>query len=409
VTRYFKIALGILAAIGGFVDIGDLVFTTQAGAAFGYEALWAVPVGVLGIVTYAEMCGRVAAVTKRPVLDVVRQRLGFGVGLATLIAGFVLSLLTLTAELGGLALALRLFFDLPFHALLPLGALVLIVVVWITPFEWIERIFGYLGLALLVYVAAAIDLSPDWSGVGQGFVPQVNGNSTALYLYFIVGLIAAALMPYEVYFYSSGALEERWKPKDLGLNRANAVLGFGLGGIMSVALVITAAEVFHPAGVQPDLLGTTVLGADVAFGEIGIVLALIGILFAVSGAAIDTALAGAYNLSQFFGWEWGRYRGNREAPRFALAWVAMFVFAYLIASTGVDPLLVTEYSVVLSVVALPFTYLPVLLIARDSSFMGSHANGRLSSAVGWLYMAVIAVVSVIAIPLLLITNAGSPS
>jgi manganese transport protein len=355
------------------------------------------------------MSGRVAAVTERPVMDVVRQRLGFGAGLATLIAGVLLSLLTLTAEIGGVALCLRLFFDLPFHALLPLGVLVLIVAVWVMPFEWIERLFGYLGLALLVYVAAAVHLDPDWSQVGQGFVPEVSGNSTALYLYFAVGLIAAALMPYEVYFYSSGAREEGWKPKDLGLNRMNAVMGFGLGGIMSIGLVIVAAQVFHPAGVQPDFLGTTVLGADVAFGQVGIVLAIVGIVFAVSGAAIDTAFAGAYNLAQYFGWEWGKYRHPAGAPRFTIAWLVMFGLAYLIASTGVDPLLVTEYSVVLSVVALPFTYLPVLLIARDRAFMGEHATGPVATTLGWLYLGVIAVVAVLAIPLLLITNAGSPT
>ncbi len=58
----FRIALGIIAAIGGFLDIGDLVFNTQAGANFGYDLLWAVAVGTIGIGVYAEMCGRVAAV-----------------------------------------------------------------------------------------------------------------------------------------------------------------------------------------------------------------------------------------------------------------------------------------------------------------------------------------------------------
>ena len=53
----FSVALGIIAAIGGFVDIGDLVFNVQAGAVFGYDLLWVVPIGVLGIVVYAEMCG----------------------------------------------------------------------------------------------------------------------------------------------------------------------------------------------------------------------------------------------------------------------------------------------------------------------------------------------------------------
>jgi Mn2+/Fe2+ NRAMP family transporter len=68
--KLFQVALGIIAAIGGFVDIGELVFNTQAGADFRFQLLWAVPIGVLGIVVFAEMTGRVAAVSGRPVFDV---------------------------------------------------------------------------------------------------------------------------------------------------------------------------------------------------------------------------------------------------------------------------------------------------------------------------------------------------
>lgn len=84
--KLFQVALGIIAAIGGFVDIGELVFNTQAGADFRFQLLWAVPVGVLGIVVFAEMTGRVAAVSGRPVFDVVRMRMGLNVGLVTLMA-----------------------------------------------------------------------------------------------------------------------------------------------------------------------------------------------------------------------------------------------------------------------------------------------------------------------------------
>lgn len=44
-----KIALGIIAALGGFLDIGDLVFNTQAGALYRYDLLWAVALGTIGI------------------------------------------------------------------------------------------------------------------------------------------------------------------------------------------------------------------------------------------------------------------------------------------------------------------------------------------------------------------------
>jgi Mn2+/Fe2+ NRAMP family transporter len=280
--------------------------------------------------------------------------------------------------------------------------LTLVVVIWVTPFERIERIFGYMGLCLIVYLVAGLHLNPDWSAVGEGFEP--SGVSEPLYWYFAVGLIAAAMMPYEVYFYSSGAREEHWTAKDLGLNRANAVIGFGLGGLLSFGIIVTSAQVFHPLGVQPDTIGSTALAADVSLGEAGLLLAIVGMLFAVGGAAIDTALAGAYNVSQFFGWKWGKDRPN--TPRFARAWLTMIGIAFVIVSTGVDPIKVTEFSVIFSVVALPFTYLPILLAARDRDYMGEHANSRIDSLLGWAYLVVISVVAVAAIPLLIVTNAG---
>ena len=83
------LALGILAAIGGFVDIGELVFNVQAGASFRYSLLWAVVLGVIAIIVFAEMSGRVAAVSGRPVFDVVRMRMGLNVGLVTLAASLL--------------------------------------------------------------------------------------------------------------------------------------------------------------------------------------------------------------------------------------------------------------------------------------------------------------------------------
>jgi manganese transport protein len=402
----FGIALGILAAIGGFVDIGDIVFNVAAGATFGYQLLWAVVLGVGGIITYAEMCGRVAAVSETAVFDAVRERLGFSVGLVALLAGELVNLLTLAAEIGGVAIALQLLSGLSYRALLVLAVLVLGLVLWLMPFEWIERIFGYCGLSLLVFVVAAFKLNPDWGAVAHGFVPSTGSGNGWVYAYFVVGLAGAAMIPYEVYFYSSGAIEERWRPKDLGLNRANVVIGYTLGGLLSCALMISAGALLLPAGINAELLGTVALVAQAPIGQVGLILALVGILFAVSGAAIDSAFAGAYSVAQFFGWEWGKYRHNAGAPRFTLAWMVMLVMAFLIVVTGVDPIMVTEISVIFSVVALPLTYIPILLVANDRAYMRSYANGRIANIFGVFYLVVVLVIAVAAIPLLLLSNMG---
>jgi manganese transport protein len=406
VSKIFGIALGILAAIGGFVDIGDIVFNVAAGATFGYQLLWAVVVGVGGIITYAEMCGRVAAVSEKAVFDVVRERLGFSVGLVALGAAQLVNLLTLAAEIGGVAIVLQLLSGLSYTGLLVLAVLGLGVVLWTMPFGWIERVFGYCGLALLVFAVAAVKLNPDWGAVAGGFIPSTGSGNHWVYAYFVVGLVGAAMVPYEVYFYSSGAVEERWGPKDLGLNRANAVIGYALGGILSFALMISAGTLLLPKGIDPDLLGTVALVAESPLGKIGLILALVGMLFAVSGAAIDSAFAGAYNIAQFFGWEWGKYRHNAGAPRFTLAWIVMLALGFAIVVTGVDPILVTELSVIFSVVALPLTYTPILLVANDQAYMGEHANGVLGNVFGMFYLVVVFVIAVAALPLLLLSNMG---
>jgi manganese transport protein len=406
VKKIFQVALGILAAIGGFVDIGDLVFNVQAGAKLGYQLLWVVVVGVVGIIVYSEMCGRVAAVSKRPVFDAIRERLGFGVGLGALFSSQVVNLMTLAAEVGGVALALQLLSGLPYRALIVLGIVALAVVIWVSPFDWIERIFGYGGLALLVFAVAAIKLHPNWGDVAYGFVPHVDTPDKLVYAYFAVGLLGAAMTPYEVYFYSSGVVEEGWTPKDLGLNRANSMIGYGLGGFLSFALMITAGALFLPLGVEPEFIGTVALGAQVPLGQIGLLLALVGILFAVGGAAIDTCFSGAYNVAQYFGWEWGKYRRPSGAPRFTIAWMVLLALALLVIMSGIDPVMLTEYAVIFSVVALPLTYIPILLVANDRLYMGRYVNGRLANTFGLIYLVVIVVVATSAIPLMILTHQG---
>jgi Mn2+/Fe2+ NRAMP family transporter len=405
-SKLFSVALGILAAIGGFVDIGDLVFNVAAGATFGYQLLWVIVVGVIGIIVYSEMCGRVAAVSGKAVFDAVRERVGFRAGLGALIASEVVNLMTLAAEIGGVALALQLLAGLPYRWLIVLAGVALLVVVWVVSFDWIERVFGYGGLCMLVFAVAAVKLHPDWGAVAHGYVPHIDTGDPLLYAYFAVGLLGAAMTPYEVYFYSSGGIEEGWGPKDLGLNRLNAVVGYGLGGFLSFSLMIVGGALFLGKGVEPDHIGTIALGAEVPLGEIGLLLALVGILFAVGGASVDTLLSGAYNLAQFLGWEWGRYRHPSGAPRFTLTWLVLLVAGVGVVLTGVDPVQLTEYSVIFSAVALPLTYLPILLVANDEAYMGAHANGRLANTLGVVYLVVIFGIAVTAIPLMLLTNLG---
>ena len=399
-----QIALGVIAAIGGFVDIGDLVFNAQAGATLGYSALWALPVGVLGIIVFSEMSGRIVAISKKPNFVLVRERYSPWLATVTLVASLVLTVLTLAAELGGLGFLLNYFFDVSVGFFVLVALVVVAAAAAFLPFGGLERIFGYSGLALAVYLAAAIKLDPQWSQVGNGFIPEVH--SGAVYWYFVVGLMAAALMPYEIYFYSSGAVEEKWTVRDLNVNRANAIIGFGLGGLFSVGILVASAQVLLPAGISPESIGTVALVAESPYGQAGLVLALVGMLFAVGGATIDTAFSAAYNLAQHQGWRWGKRMPLLREPRFTLSLAGFALLGFAIAQTGVDPVSLTEYAVIFSIPVLPLTYLPILLVGGDREVMGRHVNGPLSRTLGWAYFGLICVLAVAAPILFMVTNGG---
>lgn len=84
----------------------------------------------------------------------------------------------------------------------------------------------------------------------------------------------------------------------------------------------------------------------------------------------------------------------------------IFALALLVVMTGFDPVKLTEYSVIFSVVALPLTYLPILLVANDRAYMGAQVNGKLANFLGGFYFILILVISVAAIPLMLLTHGG---
>ena len=75
-----EITLGIMTAVGGFVDISELVFAAKAGSMFGYALIWVFAFSTVGMMVFGEMSGRVAAVAKQPVFNLMRHRLGLSSG-----------------------------------------------------------------------------------------------------------------------------------------------------------------------------------------------------------------------------------------------------------------------------------------------------------------------------------------
>jgi Mn2+/Fe2+ NRAMP family transporter len=194
-----ELTLGIMTAVGGFVDISELVFAAKAGSTFGYALIWVFVAATIGIMVFGEMSGRVAAVAKQPVFNLMRHRLGLKLGIVTLVASLIANLITCAAEVGGIALILNYLTDAPYMVMAIVGTGVVMASMWVLPFKWIERAYGLLGLFMVTFAVALVAIKPPWSALAGGLVPHApSGLSTKELLnfaYFMVAIVSAVMFP----------------------------------------------------------------------------------------------------------------------------------------------------------------------------------------------------------------------
>ncbi len=176
-AKLFSVTLGILTAIGGFVDIGDLVTNAVVGSRFGLRAgLGGAGRACSGSASIAEMAGRVAAVSGRATFDIIRERLGPKAAASNLVASFLINLMTLIAEIGGVALGFELATDVGRMLWMPVAAFAVWLVIWRVRFSIMENVFGLLGLCLIVFAVSVFAAAP---GLGRPHPPGHGPDHSA--------------------------------------------------------------------------------------------------------------------------------------------------------------------------------------------------------------------------------------
>jgi manganese transport protein len=113
----------------------------------------------------------------------------------------------------------------------------------------------------------------------------------------------------------------------------------------------------------------------------------------------------AYSIAQYFGWQC-KFVRPAEASRFHLVLMISIAAAALLILTTIDPMQLTEYSIVLAAAALPLTYLPVLIVANNREYMQDKLNSAVTNALATVLLLLLLVVSLATIPLMIVTKAG---
>ncbi|MEH1843863.1 MAG: Nramp family divalent metal transporter [Nostoc sp.] len=398
-NKILEIALGIVTSIGGFLDVGAIATAAEAGSEFGFQLIWAIILGTICVIFLVEMSGRLAAVSKHTLAAAVRERFGFNFYIIPLVAEVVVDFLILGAEIGGVCIALQLITGISFQWYALPVAFAIWLILWYGSFGLIENGISVLGLITLVFVVATFKLHPSLTQIGTGLLPTLPQEDTVHYLFLAVGILGAIISPYLFYFYSSGAVEDKWDEEHIGVNRAIAGLGMGFGSVVSLGVLIVATLVLKPRGIQVDSYEQAALMLTEPLGYWGFILFAASLGIACFGAALEVSLDTAYDVAQAFGWNWGESLKAKDAARFSLIYTVFVFLASLLMVFGIDPLQLTLFSMAITAVILPPVIIPFLVLMNDESYVGKYRNGWISNSVVIFTIALTFVLAIVAIPL----------
>jgi Mn2+/Fe2+ NRAMP family transporter len=398
-SKILQVALGILTSIGGFLDVGAIATAAEAGSEFRFQLIWVILLGTICVIFLVEMSGRLAAVSKHTLADAVRERLGFNFFIIPLLAEIVVDFLVLAAEIGGVCIALQLVTGISFQWWAMPVAFAIWILLWKGNLGIIENGVSILGLITLAFVVATFKLHPSLTQIGAGILPTLPRQDSTHYLFLAVSILGALISPYLFYFYSSGAVEDNWDEGHIGINRAVAGVGMGFGSIVSLGVLIVAALVLNPKGIQVDSYEQAALMLTEPFGYWGFIMFAASLGIACFGAALEVSLDTAYIVAQAFGWNWGESIKPKEAARFSFVYTVFVFLASLLMVVGIDPLQLTLFSMALTALILPPVIIPFLVLMNDENYVGKHRNGWISNTVVILTIALAFVLAIVAIPL----------
>lgn len=358
-----------------FIGPGTVTTATMAGAGFGYTLLWAILFSVLTTLLLQEMAARLGVISGLGVGEALRKKLTgpvLSLGITLLVLGAIL-VGNAAYEAGNITGAVLGFQGLkessgwPFNPLILVIGILAFLLLFSGKYNLIEKsLVGLVSIMGLVFLISAIMLKPDIGSILEGLlIPQLPENSLLL----VIGLIGTTVVPYNLFLHAS-TVKEKWKgAENLPQTRLDTVLSVGLGGLITMAILLCAAVAFE--GESKEIEGA----ADLAI-QLGPVLGksaewfiTLGFLAAGLSSAITAPLAAAYATSEMLDWQ-----GGLKSWKFRAVWGSVLLIGMVFAAIGSKPTSIILLAQVANGLLLPILASFLLWIMNDREIMGSYIN-----------------------------------
>jgi len=249
------------------------------------------------------------------------------------------------------------------------------VLLYIGNYKMLERSLVVLVLLMsAAFVITAVVTKPSISGIIQGFVPRLDTEK----LFTIIGLIGTTVVPYNLFLHAS-LVKEKWKnPADLSLAKKDTVIAILIGGIMSMAILISGAAL---QDVVINSAADLAKSLEPIFGTASKYILSLGLFAAGITSAITAPLAAAYVVKGCLGWE-----GGLKSKRFRAVWMFILILGVVFSSLGIKSIEIIQFAQVANGLLLPIVAGFLLWVMNSKKLLGKHINSNGQNIVGFLIL-----------------------
>jgi len=383
---------GVIAASAGN-DAGGISTYSVAGAQFGYEMLWLIPIMTLVLIVVQEQATRMGAVTGKGFAALIRERFGIRPTLLAMATLLFSNAATSISEFAGIAAAGEIL-GVSRFVTVPVAALVVWLLVVRGSYRNVEKVFLALSAIFLTYVAAAWLAKPDWAVVARATVVPSFQPTTAFVL-LTIAAIGTTVAPWMQFFAQANVVDKGVTVKDLPFQRVDVIVGTVAAGIIAWCIIVTTGTVLHPEGITIDSAEQAALALAPVAGRYASVLFAIGLAGASLLAACVLPLTSAYAVTEAFGFERGIDRTWAEAPVFnGIYTFVIFFGAAFVLLPNLNLIAIMVFSQAVGGILLPFLLIFMMIIINDRRIMGRYVNGRVYNTVGWTTVVVVIALTV---------------
>lgn len=377
---------GFLVA-AAFIGPGTVTSATLAGAGFGYSLLWVILLAIVSAIVLQEMVGRFSLATNLDIgsalIKIPKNRWikrVFG-GLA-----FLAIIIGCAAYEGGNivggSLGMDILTGLGHRIWVILISFIALGILWSGKYRFIEKFLIALVIVMgISFFITGIIVRPNIAELMRGLKPSLPNGSITI----VLALLGTTIVPYNLFLHSSTILK-KWNSSDIGYMRWDIVLAVGLGGLITLAIIITASSAYFLNNLTVRSPSDLSIQLAPLFGNAAKFLFGIGLFAAGLSSAITAPYAAAWTAR-------GLFNLKENGMGFRSVYTGVIGTGILVSLINMKPLEIIVLAQVTNALLIPVVSIFVFYLL-NSKESGKFKNGLTMNILFLVVFAIILLINI---------------